>query len=89
MKTIFTALCILIASMTASYADSYDKGVLKDGEVIASFVIDKDVGHREYLYTVKYLNDLFMCSYNFRDDGINCVRIGDDRGTHYDFIYRY
>ena len=65
MKTILAAVCLLVASVTTSYADAFSLKVLKNGEVIASHSAQvNDYYHHNYNYTVKYDNKLFWCLFN-------------------------
>ena len=72
MKIILTTLCLLIASMSASYADANGKEILKNGEVIASHSSTDGRGDMFY-YTVKYANTLFWCWYDYKN--VSCRRM--------------
>ena len=72
MKIILTTLCLLVASMTASYAVAHGKEILTNGEVIASH--SSTDGHGDmFYYTVKYAKTLFWCWYDYKN--VRCRRM--------------
>ena len=59
MKIILTTLCLLVASMTTSYADAFGEKVFKKGEVIS---FHNDETAFMFYYIVKYDNILYFCT---------------------------